>query len=45
MEIKSEGVSFNQAIEELKDIFKIVDINITEKTLVLNLHTNSFQRK
>ena len=27
---KSEGVSFNQAIEELKDNFKIVDNFITD---------------
>ena len=30
---KSEGVSFNQAIQELKNIFKIIDNFITEKTV------------
>ena len=30
---KSEGVSFNQAIQEPKDIFKIVDNSITEKNV------------
>ena len=30
---KSEGVSFNQAIKELKDIFKIVDEYITEENV------------
>ena len=42
---KSEKVSFNQAIEELKNIFKIVDKYTTKKTLLLILNMNSYQRK
>ena len=42
---KPQGNSFIQAIKELKDNFKIVDIYITEKMLVLILNTNSYQRK
>ena len=30
---KSDGVSFNQAIKELKDNFKIIDIFITEENV------------
>ena len=30
---KSENVSFNQAIKELKDIFKLVDNYITEENV------------
>ena len=41
---KPEGVSFIQAVKELKDNFKIVDNYITEKTLILNLNTNSYQK-
>ena len=40
---KVEGVSFNQAIKELKDNFKIVDNYITEKKpliLILNTYIN-----
>ena len=42
---KSEGVSFNQAVRELKDNFKIVDKYITEENLLLILNMNSYQKK
>ena len=34
---KSQGVSFNQAVKELKDNFKIVDNFLTEENVNSNL--------
>ena len=42
---KSEGVSFKQAIEELKDNFKIVDNLITEENVKSHFITYINQRK
>ena len=42
---KSEGVRFNQAINELKANFKIVDYYITEENATSHFNTNSHQRK
>ena len=42
---KSQNVSFNQAIRDLKENFKIVDNYRTEEMLILILIMNSYQRK
>ena len=42
---KSEGVSFNQAVKEMKYNFKLVDNFITKKMLFPNSNMKSFQKK
>ena len=43
---KSQGVSFNQAIQELKNNFKLVDKYVTEENVKsFFLSMNTYQRK